>query len=1480
MKNIILTQLNMKESLCLEEAKYCGFFKKTKKIFQKISFFWVTPYFCERILFKKKTILGLEGEYLDEYVNESYINTESLLNNGVTNSENLLRRIIEAKWRAILGVTLLKIGNVFVSFIFSSYLTSFMKSETPRENASFGVKAIMIYLARLIFESQNRFHSGKLAFGIEAFLLRLSYSRLFYSYNSEKWKIKDEKGLKDTERLKNASSSNIMNIVLADCSSFPNLITSTLDLLIFPIRFLLTWILLKEHVGSVATSAVLTFLIVFSLGFFLQIIGSLFKAPFMRYRDIRISKTHEMLRQITQIWLLGQETKIKNQIFEIRRMETFYNRLRLILIQIGTFLDYHVQAISQLVLFISYISKVINDYSKFENKSLKSLGPTGVTVLNIFFTVSSIRGLPSNMIEGFISFRRFQEFLKNTEIDEKWFKAEFKNLKNNKECDKDVILDFKGSRFIELNKVSNEFIANNDKKEEEDKNEQDKSDENKNENTKLLADEVDLRSVTTDDHFKDLSVQIKKGEKVFVIGESGSGKTTFIQKVLLNENLLLNNMNEHEYGHFYYNYYLLNNLPIGYVSQIPWIPSGTVRSIILFGSEYIEDRYMRIIECCNLVTDFQQWKEGDLKQIDEGGSILSKGQKTRICIARTLYFFFSNMDSNSKSEYCPLFIFDDIFSNLDHFVANKLFYNLFNSNGILSNSSVIITIDQRSLSNFLKYSSTLDSKPSLNLYNSFHYLCIDHFNYSPNSFKIPQQVLINDFESILTDTRIDTLVNNDHHHMIFSPKNPNHTHPDPIYNVQNNSYTMNFNHYPEISRQNTESDKLFSNNNSSIINSFKEKVVNKGYISLNSYNWYLSKVGRPIIIIIMFILLSKSALERLSELLFTGNSTYAHTLKRFLLLYSLSTCLSLTFGGLAFILEAIACTFGANEIYKSIFDSLLIKIPNIIPIHIILNRIGGDMLIIDTCIVKSIISSLAPVLTIIGQTIFIVYTFPCFTPFFLIWIMLIIKPICLKFISSYREYQRFSISLFSSICGIFSGTQLGGLTIAMLRKQEMLRSQASQNIDLYIKVRYIQLASTQWAGFWMNIAMTPVGIILNIILIQLGFQSQSSSAFICIYYFLSIAESISSLIYKFVQLEKEMCSVERIKNYIETFTLLNEYIQKNEQNSYIEEYNNHQEQIPPQFNSNDIEHMNHFSTLVNIVPIFPENHILQDSYNQKGLFIKDLQIYTLNYFSISREFNKESIDNLKFETLLLINGILKAYPGNIIGIIGRTGSGKSSFINSIMGLHLQTNGTILLNNVKINNIKNKNQFIALLPQENLFMDGYTIRSLLDPFSQYSDHLILEALNKIKLLDFILLLPLKLETIIISQDSNEYNFDHNFQRNQSIHNTIILSNSQIRYLSFIQFIISPLKYQLLLIDEPPYNVTFSYNNKTFETPSIHNIINSTFKHCPSLIITHDIGIFDNCDIFWIIKNNQLHKVIYKQFGELPNNYIWNELSDLK
>ncbi|KAJ1607036.1 ABC transporter-like protein [Cryptosporidium canis] len=1076
------------------------------------------------------------------------------------------------------------------------------------------------------------------------------------------------------------------------------------------------------------------------------------------------------------------------------------------------------------------------DQNTRSGSSLQSLGPTGITVLNIFFTVSSIRGLPSNMIEGFISLRRFQEFLQNTQsraADS--FLAPETPTSRCPLLEDDLVLDFKGSRVAKSAPEPNQSCE-------------------RLEETKPMIEGDCPSRLKSHTFFNDLSLRVKKREKVFLIGEPGSGKTTFVQEVLLNHHLMLNT--QHKHGYFYYNYHLLKKLPIGYVSQIPWIPSGTVRSIILFGSEYDEDQYKRIIECCNLTTDFEQWKEGDLKQVDEGGGSLSKGQKTRVCIARALYHFFS---SKELRRHCPLFIFDDVFSNLDQFVANKLFYSLLGSNGVLSGSSVLITIDQRSLSTFLKYASSLDSGSSFSLYSSFQFISIQGFNCSKRPFLEPQQALAGSAESALADTHIGTLMNNNGS-MIFSPRDSSST---PSTSCPSSSYVMDLGCTPEASPQTSESDRLIPQNCSHTISYTKENVANKGHISLDSYLWYLSNTGKSFIVALLIISLCKSGLERLSEILFTGESTHTQTLQKFLLLYSLSTSLSLLLGGLVFLLEAIACTFGANSIHRRIFEALHVKVPNVIPVHIMLNRIGGDMLVVDTCIVKSIFSCLAPVLTIVGQTVFIVYTFPYFTPCFLVWVMLVIRPICQTFISSYREYQRFSISLFSSICGIFSGTQHGGSVITMLRKQETLKAQASESIDLYIKAKCIQLASTQWAGFWMNMAMTPIGILLNVLFFRFGDGSKSGSAIICIYYFLSIAEFISSLMYKFVQLEKEMCSVERIKDYIGVVNRLNErIIQMGEScrgaalgGGGPEAAAAEERSGPPRSRE---------------AVCGPQGSPSLGSCSMEGLVIQDLQVSTISQSSVGGELNNEFVDGLRFETLLSIHGTLRALPGSVIGIIGRTGSGKSSLVNSIIGLHLQTKGAILLNNVETRTISQKNKIIGLLPQESFLMEGATIRSLLDPFSEHSDDQLLRALDNAGLAEFIQLLPSKLETTIVPQDPGGAATDYSLTGIPGSSSMAIkLSNSQIRYLYFIQFTISPNKLQLLLADEPPLNVTFSFGSLTFATPSIHNIIGSTFKHCPCLIITHNMDIFNNCDAFWIIKNNQLLKVLQRLPGNAPN-----------
>ena len=100
---------------------------------------------------------------------------------------------------------------------------------------------------------------------------------------------------------------------------------------------------------------------------------------------------------------------------------------------------------------------------------------------------------------------------------------------------------------------------------------------------------------------------------------------------------------------------------IAYVSQIPWIQTGTILDNILFGSAMDSQRYHETLERCSLVKDLDLLPHGDLTEIGERGVNLSGGQKQRIQLARALY---QNAD---------VYLLDDPFSAVDAHTATNLF---------------------------------------------------------------------------------------------------------------------------------------------------------------------------------------------------------------------------------------------------------------------------------------------------------------------------------------------------------------------------------------------------------------------------------------------------------------------------------------------------------------------------------------------------------------------------------------------------------------------------------------------------------------------------------------------------------------------------------------------------------------------------------------------------------------------------------------
>ncbi|XP_065356726.1 multidrug resistance-associated protein 1 isoform X6 [Calliphora vicina] len=117
---------------------------------------------------------------------------------------------------------------------------------------------------------------------------------------------------------------------------------------------------------------------------------------------------------------------------------------------------------------------------------------------------------------------------------------------------------------------------------------------------------------------------------------------------------------------------------IAYVPQQAWIQNATLRENILFGRDYDRKRYNRVIDACALRADIDMLSAGDQTEIGEKGINLSGGQKQRISLARAVY---SDAD---------LFFLDDPLSAVDSHVGKHIFEEVVGPKGLLAKKTRIL----------------------------------------------------------------------------------------------------------------------------------------------------------------------------------------------------------------------------------------------------------------------------------------------------------------------------------------------------------------------------------------------------------------------------------------------------------------------------------------------------------------------------------------------------------------------------------------------------------------------------------------------------------------------------------------------------------------------------------------------------------------------------------------------------------------------
>mmetsp|Transcript_10664 Transcript_10664/g.16074 ORF Transcript_10664/g.16074 Transcript_10664/m.16074 type:complete len:946 (-) Transcript_10664:1909-4746(-) len=173
----------------------------------------------------------------------------------------------------------------------------------------------------------------------------------------------------------------------------------------------------------------------------------------------------------------------------------------------------------------------------------------------------------------------------------------------------------------------------------------------------------------------DINFRVKKSEILAIVGPVASGKSTLIN-ALIGDVPLASNKSKNATK-------ITMQGRVAYASQQPFILNSSFRDNILFGSEYKEDLYNRVIDACNLLPDLKQLgAAGDLTEIGERGVTLSGGQKARISIARCVY------------SQPSVAIFDDVLSALDASTGKWIFDRLFdtstNKERLLSNCATLL----------------------------------------------------------------------------------------------------------------------------------------------------------------------------------------------------------------------------------------------------------------------------------------------------------------------------------------------------------------------------------------------------------------------------------------------------------------------------------------------------------------------------------------------------------------------------------------------------------------------------------------------------------------------------------------------------------------------------------------------------------------------------------------------------------------------
>ncbi|XP_065580663.1 multidrug resistance-associated protein 1-like isoform X3 [Artemia franciscana] len=789
---------------------------------------------------------------------------------------------------------------------------------------------------------------------------------------------------------------------------------------------------------------------------------------------------------------------------------------------------------------------------------------------------------------------------------------------------------------------------------------------------------------------KNISFEVEEGSLVAVVGMVGSGKSSLISAILGEMDKLSGKVN--------------TKGSIAYVPQQAWIQNAILRQNIIFGGAEEESRYNQVIDSCALRPDFDILPAGDNTEIGEKGINLSGGQKQRVSLARAVY---------SDSD---IYLMDDPLSAVDTHVGRHIFDNVIGPKGMLHKKTrilvthgitflpqtdKIIVLKDGVISEAGSYKELLDKK------GDFAEFLLEHLNEEEEGEDIVTELakIREELESSLGREEVKRQISRQRSHVSESRSHLSDT------SVTSSPQNSAKEGSKEVEKRRGSLEKSKSPTkevqaNGTVKPKEGEKLIEAekaetGKVKTEVYLHYLRSVGFAlsfwtILLYAIYQLFSVGTnvwLSAWSNAYVNENDTATEPVPippserdMFLGVYG-----ALGFG------QAIMIYFNilnvakggleaSRKLHHRMLDNIL-KSPMVFfettPMGRFLNRFGKDVDLVDRSIPFSLRSLLSTLYGVLATIVVISYT----TPIFLVMVL----PIAVIYyfmqhfyVATSRQLKRLESITRSPIYSHFGETITGVSVIRAYSKEHRFIKESESKVDTNQICYYPSIVANRWLAVRLESVGNLIVLCASLFAV-FGRESLNPGLVgLSISYALNITQTLNWFMRMTSEVETNIVAVERIKEYGET----------------------------PQEAQWEI----------------PDKKPPKEWPDEGKVEFID---YEVRY--------REGLEVVLKGINCSING------GEKVGIVGRTGAGKSSLTLGLFRIIEPAKGTIKIDGLDITRmgLHSLRSRLTIIPQDPVLFSG-TLRMNLDPFKQHTDEDIWRALELAHLKTFALTLSAGLQ----------------------------------------------------------------------------------------------------------------------------------------